>query len=696
MWPFHSIVLHNALRTSKLIAITVTLLVNSPNNAMAESDDAHHEHAHEHSHGRDHLPAEEIVITASPLEHSSDELATPVEVVDRDEVVEDLGATLGDTLRKVPGVSNSGFTGGSSRPVIRGQDAFRTEVLEGGLSTQDASKLSPDHAVPVNPLATQSVEVVRGPATLRYGGGASAGVVNALTNRIPISPTDRTATGEIIAIYGSNADEVDVATLLEGSARMPSELGEIGWHIDGFYRQSDDYENGSGDKELGTDTEAWSVSPGVAYFFDSGRFGLSFTRLENKYGIPEDEPVEIDMRTNRFRFEGDLDEPFSGISQISARGVYSEYTHDEIANGAIGQTYDNDEFDGRLEALHEPIFGFIGAIGFHGRTQDLVAGAEAEEFLAPSNTRTVAFYLFEERPLDNLLHAEFGLRAEGTWVDGIPISGDRRKRSFVPLSGSVGLVAHSKNDWTLGLTGVASQRAPSQVELYARGAHEATGTFEVGDPGLDEETSFTGELRLHGIVDPLDFELAAFTTYYHDFIFGQLTGIKVDEDGSPNPAGDLDQVFYRRRDAVFVGGEATAEADLFKIGDGVLGTAWQIDYVRARFRSGRGDKDVPRIPPLRWGASLYYKHDRYNGRFGFLRSERQWHSNDSEFATDDFTMLDLSLRYRLPILEDAMPVEIGLAARNLLDERARNAVSFNKADVLLPGRDIRVSLRARF
>jgi iron complex outermembrane recepter protein len=648
------------------------------------------------SHAADRALIEEIVVTDSPLVHGRDELATPVDQLRRDDIIQNLGTTLGETLRSIPGVTNSGFSAGASRPVIRGQDAFRTDVLESGLSTQDVSRLSPDHAVPVNPLAAQSIEVIRGPATLRYGGGASAGVVNAITNRVPKRTSDTLATGEAVGIYGSNADAGNSAALLDGGAPLAGGLGEIGWHLDGVYWRSDDYENGAGDIQEGTFTEGWTASPGIAYFFDEGRLGFSYTGVDSRYGIPEDEPVSIDMRTDRWRFEGDLDEPSRGLRSLEVRGVYSSYRHDEIAEGEIGQTFHNDEFDGRLEALHESLFGFIGALGLHGKTQKLEAGGEAEEFLAPSETTTAALYLFEERNLTDALHAELGLRVEGVWVEGTPIDGAERTRSFAPISGSFALVGHSSDAWTIGATASASQRAPSQVELYARGPHEATGTFEIGDPDFEEETSYSGELRIKGELDPLRVELAGFTTYYDDFIYGEVTGVRVDEEGIPDPSGDLDQLFYRSRSTIFAGGEATAAADLWQQWGGVFGTAAQIDYVRARFTSGDGDRDVPRITPLRWGAEVYYEHDRFDGRFGFLRTEDQQHTSRDEFATDSFTMLHLSARYRLAMLRDLGQLELGLSARNLLDEEARNAVSFNKGDVLLPGRDVRVSLRIQF
>ncbi|MBW2232726.1 MAG: TonB-dependent receptor, partial [Deltaproteobacteria bacterium] len=214
------------------------------------------------------------------------------------------------------------------------------------------------------------------------------------------------------------------------------------------------------------------------------------------------------------------------------------------------------------------------------------------------------------------------------------------------------MIAHPADPFTIGLTGSASQRAPSQVELFARGPHEATGTFEIGDPDFDEETSYTGELRVAGDFDPLRFEASGFATYYNGYLFGQLAGIRVDGMGTIDPAGDFDLLLYRDRNAAFYGGEFTIRADLVEFLGGVLGTEWQIDYVRARFTDGGGNTNVPRIPPMRWGGSLSYEHDRFSGRFGFLRHEAQWDPSANEFATSAYTMLDLSARYWLPFFED--------------------------------------------
>lgn len=675
------------------LSIPLSVLVYSaPPSALAEDAP----HTHERQQGDEDEAIERIVVTATPLAHQEDELAASIEQLNRSEIIERLGNTIGETLRNVPGVTTSGFSAGVSRPVIRGQDAFRTEVLESGLGTQDVSRLSPDHAVPVNPLTAQRIEIVRGPGTVRYGGSASAGVVNVITNRVPTQPIDVPLKGEVIGIFGQNAEERDFATILTGGIQT-EEFGEFAWHFDGMLRESEDYNTGSRGDQPGTSVDSFAASGGVSWFTEQGRVGIAYSRFESLYGIPEaGDAVLIDMKTDRIRLEGVLEKPIEALREVNFRGVYSDYTHDEIADGAIGQTFDNREVDLRVEALHEPILGFVGAAGWHGKFQDLEAAGEAEEFLAASETGAIAFYLFEERPVADHIDLQLGFRAEGVWVEGTPRgANDKQTESFAPVSGSAALVYHPTAAWSIGLTGSAGQRAPSQVELFARGPHEATATFETGNEDFDEETSYTGELRATGWIDRVRIDTAVFVTRYEDFIFGALTGQTVDEEG--DPAGDeLDELFYDARDALFWGGEVEISADLFEFGEGMFGTEWQFDYVRARFQGGSGNRNVPRITPIRWGGRLTYAHDRVNGSFGFLRTESQSNGAAGEFETGSFTMLELTARYRIPTLEEIVPIEIGMVARNLLNQNARNAVAFNKDEVLLPGRSFLFSVHGRF
>lgn len=676
--------------------VCTAVLLPTPASAQSTAEpEPDRGHAHQHTHD-EHDETETIVVTSSPLEHSREELAAPVDRIEREEMLVNLGSSLGETLSRIPGLTTTGFAGGASRPVVRGQDAFRTEVLEDGLRTQDVSQESPDHGVPVNPLAAKRTEIIRGPATVRYGGSAAAGVVNVITNRVPERLPTKRIGGDVFGGIGLVADERDLATTLDGR------FGDVAWHADGSLRRANDYSipnDSNPHTQPGTRLDAFTGSLGAAWIGTEGRLGAAYIHAEDRYGIPEDaEPVEIDMSIDRFRVEGDWTPELPGIDAVRLRGVYSDYQHDEIANGVVGQTYRNEEFDGRLELVHRTIAGFSGAIGLHGRKRDFRAEGEAAEFLAPAETQMEAVFLFEEREIASNLVAELGLRAEHTRVEGRDSTDVDRDLDFAPISGSAAL--HSDPvDWLhLGLTGSISQRAPTQVELFARGAHEATSTFEIGDPRLDEETSYTGELRasVHGQRGRV--EGAFFATRYAGYIYGEVTGRAVDATGQvvadPLDPTALKELRYRDRDALFYGGELSGRFDLLYVGPGTIGVDGRFDVVRARFTDG-DESNLPRIVPIRWGGGIFFATAAFDARVGFLRNEAQNRTSPIDSSTASFTWLDASLAYHFEPV-DGLELEATVVGRNLNDVRGRNHVAFNKEDILLPGRSIRFGLRLKF
>jgi iron complex outermembrane recepter protein len=637
---------------------------------------------------------EEIVITTSPLGKTADELASPVDVLRRDELLDEAGATLGDTLRSQAGVTTSSFAVGASRPVIRGQDQLRVRVLENGISTGDVSSVSADHGVTLNPLVTQRLEIIRGPATLRYGGGAIAGVVNALTERVPTRRVGRRATAELFSAYGTGARERNVAGLLQGDA------GKLSWHLDAFSVDSRDYDiPGSPGTQLNTLSDSYSFSGGGAWIGEKLRVGGSLTRFRSDYGIPAPEdpaaPSAISLEQDHYAFEADLTPGGRWIEQIRLRGARTQYLHDEIVEGeGATSSFDNEDLEVRTELAHRPIGGFGGVLGFQYQDVELDAEGEGGELLPPSRTELQGLYLFESRDLTDRLDLELAGRVERTVVKSIGPDGSGRTRTFHPLSASAALLYGLGDAWALGLTLTAAQRAPDALELFSQGPHDATETFELGDPGADEERALSADLQLRGAHGPVSGQLNLFGTRYRNFTFGRLTGASRDEDGTQfdDPdSGELRDLVYTQEDASFVGAELELSWGLAEIGSGQLALELQSDVVRARLSSG----NVPRIPPFRFGAALVYGADRLSGRLGFQHNGAQDDVADFEERTSDYTTLDASLRLRVAGSSER-PVDLTLTARNLLDARGRNHVSFKKQDVLLPGRDVRLGIHVRF
>ena len=124
---------------------------------------------------------EDVTVTASGSEVSTFEAIATVSTVDSSEIIQRAAVGLGDVLAGEPGVSKRSSGPGSSRPVIRGFDGDRVMIASDGVSAGSLGSQSGDHSEPIDTLAVERIEIVKGPATLLYGSNAIGGVVNAIS-----------------------------------------------------------------------------------------------------------------------------------------------------------------------------------------------------------------------------------------------------------------------------------------------------------------------------------------------------------------------------------------------------------------------------------------------------------------------------------------------------------------------------------
>jgi iron complex outermembrane receptor protein len=459
--------------------------------------------------------------------------------------------------------------------------------------------------------------------------------------------------------------------------------------VDGLRRASDDYGlPDSSDTQPNTFTDSYAIGGGGAWLGALGRVGLGYGRNVDDYGVSEPEEPgggpTIQLESQHFDSQADWNVGRLGLDALRWRGRYTDYTHDEVVDGDAASTFEADTWEGRLEGLHDPLGPFEGGVGFHFLLRELSAEGEGSELLAPAATDLFAGYVFEDVWFSEALRLELGGRVERNFVDGRDRAGRARGRNFWPLSGSAGLVWSPTEQVSLGVTGSASQRAPDALELFAKGPHEADGTFQIGDPDADAETSYTAELNGSAHLTRVALHGAVFYSYYDGFVFGRLTGAQID---------GLRELIYTQQTAHFAGFELSGEAPVWSFaGLGQVGLDSQVDWVRGWLSGGH---NVPRLPPLRWGAGVYFAGERVRARFGFLRHERQWFQGENETETAGYTMLDASTSVRLLGDEDR-GVSLDVGVDNLNDARARNHVSFKKEDQRLPGRSVRVGLRGTF
>ena len=671
---------------------------------------ANEEEGHDHaSHEADHIhhdDYEELVVTASPLGRTRFGVLQGTSVLQGEELDRKRNSSIGETLALEPGINSNFFTPASSRPVIRGQQGVRVELLNDGLRSLDASAVSPDHAAVAEALTAQRIEVLRGTAALLYGSSAAGGVVNVLTGRIadesPEDGWDVFATGD----WGSNGN------LREGGGAAEAELGDFVLHVDGFGRAQDDYaipgyaesdallasegetRDGPPEKKVeNSDLTASGAGAGLSWLQDWGHIGVSGGFQQSNYGVPghsHDEdpppaipepPVRIDLDRWRIDVGAEAEIDLVVFDEAKFGFVYSDYVHSELEGDEVATVFNNDGFDLRLELLQTPLGPLDGATGLQVTRSEFGAVGD-EAFVPPATTLNVGLFFVEEIALDPWVEGlglEAGFRYEHQTVSA-EANPDRRFDG-VSVSGGVGW--QFIPDYIVGVTGFRTERLPQSVELYSDGPHLATASYDLGDATLDKEVSKGIEFALRRQGGRLTGGIGAFYTAYEDFVYRSPTGAEID---------DLPVYQYVGRDAEFVGAEFDAHLSVWENEHVTVGLDFVVDYVRARLKNS--DENLPQIPPLRVLGGL-----ELSSLWADLHLETQWAAEQDQTApgelpTAAFVLVNLFVEIRPIRGEDNL--SIFMNARNLADQEARSHSSTLKDLAPLPGRDFRLGLNLRF
>lgn len=645
------------------------------------------------------------LIRASALDTPAQQMTTPAAVLDGDALVLRREATLGDTLDSLPGVRASGFGAGASRPQIRGLDGARVRVMSDGVDVLDASTLSQDHAVSVEPLLTERIEVLRGPATLLYGGGAIGGVVNLIDKKVPTYVPANGYEGEVELRANSVANEG------AGLFGLTVGQGNVALRVEGVKRQADDYElPDSSDKQLGAYNDTESYSLGGSFIGARGYLGLAYSRQENRYGLLAHEHVECDphgdhwhcgdhghghdhdhdhddhehedeavpyitLRQNRWDLRGELNDPLPGFELARLRVGHSDYRHAEMEAGEAAAIFDNQASEARVELTHRPLFGWHGVLGGQTTRRDFQRWT-AENPMPQTLTRNHALFLLEEYTAGAWRY-ELGSRYEWQDIDADAGAPDT-EHSGVSLS--AGVVWTFAPEYSLGVSLSRSQRLPSAEELYAYGPHAASRTIEKGNPQLEEETARNAEITLRKFAGATTFSLGLFHNQVADFIYAADLG--------RNPGGGYREVEYRQAEALLTGFEGEIRHQFTEA------TALTLfgDRVRGRLKDGG---DLPRIPADRLGLRLEQAlGNGVSGDLSFQRVQRQDRLAEFETETAGYNLLAAGLSWQGALSEGDWLVY--LKADNLLDVEARQHSSLIKDEVVLPGRNLTLGTRFTF
>ena len=649
-------------------------------------------------------------------------------------------STLGATLQDQPGVANASFGANVGLPVIRGLSGSRVRTLVGGAGTNDASTISADHAVMAEPLLADSITVWRGPAAIRFGGGAIGGAVEIEDGRIPTTLPRRTR------FKGDARGGTDGRSAM---AKLDGRLaGQVAWHVDVHGRAQNDtkvpgwaQDEGAIRQQFGlapthnsrghvpnTDARSGGGAIGASWLGEAGWLGLSLSTLSQNYGIPPgghshshsgetsaepaQEQVRIDARQQRLDLRGEMSLSGKHLKKIKLRAAHTDYTHDELETGRVSTTFVNRVHELNAELEHTLLQPWLpqsegeatGSIGVQLSSRAFSAlGNEA--FAPETNARQAALFAVQGWR-EGAWQLELGGRIEYTAYrpqpyrlarDGEELIKQPPERRLRPGSWSAS-VRRDIGSGHLTLTRWMVSRAPDLQELYADGPHMATRTYDLGRESMGVETLRGWDL---GITQPLgDVTLEANVYRYasSNYIYQRSTGryYNTDSGGVRFECARLDLCLpvtqYEQAPAQLQGYElelsrpwAWRQAQ----GPGLRGRiALTSDAVRGRLVNG---PDLPRLPPPRIGLRLEVQHASTLAELHALRAMAQQRPGENETDTDGWFQLHGSLRHTIR-LSDGQRLSWFVVARNLTNQQVRNSASFLRSYAPEPGRVVQLGM----
>lgn len=692
---------------------------------------------------------EEHVLVTVPVHRQESQTAIPVTVLANDALREKAAGTLGETLSGLAGMSNASFGPAVGQPVIRGQQGARVTVLQNSTSVADVSNVSPDHAVASEAILAENVEILRGPSTLLYGGGAIGGVVNVLDNRIPQQAAEG-VDGRVEFRHGSVNDEnTAVAKLQAGS-------GNMAFYVDGLSRETNDmaipgmavreaehhdehdeeeehHEEGREGVLENSYSETTSYTVGTSYLLDNGYIGFAVNQLDSDYGIPpgahvhaeeeggeeeeehegehEGEQVRIDLEQTRYDFRLDLHDLGDSIEHLRWFVTYTDYQHMEYAiheehhdegeeeeeeheeHEEHETLYQSETWENRLELVHREWNGWHGALGVQLKQREFSA-VGGESFIPQVDSDSVGVFVLED------VHTDFGLYELGLRVDRDSLTMDslNEKASFTNSSFALSGLWDLSAQWKLGVAVSAAERAPTVEELYSNVGnglgsyvvHGATQAIEVGQSTLEQEQSRSLDLSISFKSDSRDGFVTVFYNDFADYIYLEHT--ETEQDG-------FEVYQFVQDDATFSGIEAEFSQRFL---NGEL--TFFGDKIEGELADG---SDVPRMPAARIGMSFRYDFAGFTPSItaihAFEKDAAESHEEEDvgegeeehahALPTPSYTRIDLGVTAIIPSMDGA---EAFVKVKNALDEDIRESTSFLRDIAPAAGRSFEAGVRFSF
>ena len=688
------------------------------------------DHYDEHQQQVSNQAIEEVTVTSTATNRSLDDIAQPITVITANDLANMSGDTLGALLANTPGVANASFGQGVGRPVLRGLSGKRVKVMQNGTDASDLSAMSSDHGSMIDPVNAEQIEIIQGPSTLLYGGGAIGGVVNVVKQQIHTEAY--TGFNGKLSSRVSSADSGKQVT-----AVMNAGFDNIVLHLEAFSRESEDYAVGDnqyfGDKALNSDVEGVGGNIALSWIIeDAGYVGFSVSNLNYDYAVPNtaNEPARVTPEQMRYELVGAWFDPFQHIHEWKTELAITEYKHKEEEGALVEGLFEQSSIEFKTLMTHHPVYlngnEFNGSFGLHLTQADLSVchghqgcsaipdfsdrpwnGSQGSNLISlegylfshdtpmPQTTSSnLGFFWLEETPW-KLGVMEFGLRYDRSLIeaDYETIRPDyRHKKSYYDNKVFDLYAVNWAATWViddshkLGLSLARAERAPDAQELYWNSEHHATFSYQLDNAKLDKETANTVNLNWVHSISAVETSLTAFYYLFDGYIYNAMQDFVDPYHG---------EVVYRHKQAgaYFTGLEFQLHWDLNQHDAGFSVDVFA-DTVTARLNEG-ANKNLPRTPPASLGTALNWKKGYWLSSFDVRAFAKQNKVAENETPTDGYYTANIVLAYEMPLAQ-GQSVWIRLKGMNLTDEFALNHVSYLKREVPIVGRNAVFELAYKF
>ncbi|HMM12341.1 MAG TPA: TonB-dependent receptor [Bacteroidales bacterium] len=644
-----------------------------------------------------HTPIEmEAIVVSGGYSSTQHENAVKIEVLKLDDRTIINTPDFMEVLTSVPGVDMISKGSGISKPVIRGLSMNDILVLNNGVRFENY-QYSSHHPLGIDEFGIESVEIIKGPASLLYGSDAIGGVINFIKEKpAPI--------GTVVGDYNLQ--------LFSNTLGMTNNLGIKGASKKFFgglrvgHQTNSDFLQAGGAFAPNSRFNEMSVKAHAGFTDKIGTFKLFYDYNHHKLGLVEDEAIE--EIAERGRKNEIFYQEFNTHLLSSQNKLYlnkyklelnSAFQNTELIHfGDVGVYEIQMElatltYDAKLHLPSDENSEYI--IGFMGFNQNNKNLNDRETILLPdATTNNYSAYGLLQYTFFKKLKLQSGLRYDYRTIStqSIGVATDTMnyraplEKSYGSFSGSFGATYNLNEKLLFRANFASAYRTPNLAELTSKGQHELR--YEIGDPDLVPQNAYETDLSLHYHADNFTFDLAGFYNIVNNFIFIAPTG--------DTTASGMRIFKYKQANSTLFGGEAGFHVHPKSLK--WLHFETTFSYVVGKQENG---DYLPFVPAHKLRLELRGEKEK----LGFFRKAfisvntctafDQNKPAPDETTTKGYTLTDLSIGGNIKMHNQY--ISLILSAKNLFDTKYIDHLStLKEVNLYNPGRNISLTLKVPF